>query len=62
MRILDLVQLAPRMYRAGGTISLLGPPGCGKSQVIRDTITAKLSAEYGEPFGFYDSLAHTGRP
>ena len=59
MRILDLVQLAPRMYRAGGTISLLGPPGCGKSQVIRDTITAKLSAEYGEPFGFYDSLAPT---
>jgi hypothetical protein len=59
MRILDLQKIAPRLYEAGSTISLLGPPGCGKTAVIRDSIVKILSAKYGEEFGFHDSLAPT---
>jgi energy-coupling factor transporter ATP-binding protein EcfA2 len=59
MRILDLVKIAPRLYEAGNTVHLIGPPGCGKSQVIQHEITQILSDKYGEPFGFYDSLAPT---
>lgn len=59
MRILDLKKLAPRLYEAGNTISLVGPPGCGKTQVVEHEIVADLSAAYGEQFGFHDSLAPT---
>ncbi len=59
MRILDLQKIAPRLYKAGSTVSLIGPPGCGKTAVIREVVTKQLSAEYGEEFGFHDSLAPT---
>lgn len=59
MRILDLVKLAPRLYEAGNTISLVGPPGCGKTQVVEHEIVKILSDKYGEQFGFHDSLAPT---
>ncbi len=59
MRILDLIKVAPRLYEAGGTVSLVGPPGCGKTQVAKNEITKTLSAIYGEEFGFHDSLAPT---
>lgn len=59
MRVLDLIKIAPRLYKSGKTIHLIGPPGCGKSQVIENDIVAALSAQYGEPFGFFDSLAPT---
>lgn len=59
MRILDLVQIAPKLYETGDTIHLIGPPGCGKSQVIKNEIVEALSAKYGEQFGFHDSLAPT---
>lgn len=59
MRILDLIKLAPRLYQSGKAVSLIGPPGCGKSEVIRNNIVARLSEVYGEQFGFHDSLAPT---
>ncbi len=59
MRILDLVKLAPRLYEAGNTVSLVGPPGCGKTQVVEHEIIKVLSDKYGEKFGFHDSLAPT---
>lgn len=59
MRILDLIKLAPALYEAGDTVSLVGPPGCGKTQVIQNEITKILSDKYGEEFGFHDSLAPT---
>ena len=59
MRILDLVKLAPRLYEAGNTVSLVGPPGCGKTQVVEHEIVKILSDKYGEQFGFHDSLAPT---
>lgn len=59
MRILDLTKIASQLYKSKDTISLVGPPGCGKTQAIQNTIVAQLSAEYGEDFGFHCSLAPT---
>jgi hypothetical protein len=59
MRILDLTKIASALYKSGDTISLVGPPGCGKTQVAKYEIVKQLSAEYGEEFGFHDSLAPT---
>lgn len=59
MRVLDLIRIAPALYETNDTIHLVGPPGCGKSQVIQNEITKILSAKYGEEFGFHDSLAPT---
>jgi hypothetical protein len=59
MRILDLVKVAPQLYEAGNTVSLVGPPGGGKTSVVRNEITETLSARYGEQFGFHESLAPT---
>lgn len=59
MRVLDLLKFAPKLYKSGKTIHLIGPPGCGKSQVIQNDVVAALSAEYGTEFGFHDSLAPT---
>src|ERR1017187_9537942 len=59
MRILDLIKVAPDMYKAGGTVHLVGPPGGGKTSVIGNEIRAILSAQYGEEFGFHISIAPT---
>lgn len=59
MRILDLKKLARQMYESGDTVHLVGPPGCGKSDVIRHDIVKLLSDSYGEDFGFQVSIAPT---
>ena len=61
MRILDLIKLAPQLYATGDTIHLIGPPGVGKSDVIKNDITAVLSAQFPSdpPFGFHESLCPT---
>lgn len=59
MRILELTKIASQLYKSGDTISLIGPPGCGKTQVVEHEIVKILSAEYGTQFGFHDSLAPT---
>lgn len=59
MRILDLKKEARRMYEAGDTVHLVGPPGCGKTDVIRNDIVDSLSQAYGEKFGFHMSIAPT---
>jgi len=58
MYIRDVVKLAPALYKSGTALHMIGPPGCGKSditKVIRDV----LSAEYGEEFGYHDVLLPT---
>jgi len=59
MRILDLVKCAPTLYEAGTAVSMVGPPGGGKSSVIENEIREILSTKYGEEFGFHCSLAPT---
>ncbi len=59
MRMLDLLRVAPKWYEAGDTVHLIGPPGCGKSQVVKNELIKTLSEKYGEEFGYHDSLAPT---
>jgi hypothetical protein len=59
MRIIDLVQQAPLLYKTGRAVHLVGPPGIGKSDTIEISIRNALSQAYGEEFGFWDFLAPT---
>lgn len=60
MRIMDLIKVAPDMYKSGArAVHLVGPPGIGKSEVIEHDIVATLSAAFGEQFGFHGFLAPT---
>ena len=59
MRILDLIKASDDLYEAGDTTHLIGPPGGGKTSVIGNEIREKLSARYGEEFGFHCSIAPT---
>ena len=59
MRVLELIKIAPALYEAGDTVHLIGPPGVGKTQVVKNEIVSQLSAIHGQQFGFHDSLAPT---
>lgn len=59
MRILDLIKQAPAMYESGTALHLVGPPGCGKSDVMKYEIRNALSAKFSEEFGFWDVLLPT---
>lgn len=59
MRILDLKKIAGTLHEAGDAVHLVGPPGCGKTDVIRNDIVALLSAKYQTEFGFHMSIAPT---
>lgn len=52
MRILDLIKVFPDLYEARTSVHLVGPPGCGKSDVLKHDIRRLLSEKYGEEFGF----------
>ena len=59
MRLLDLVKVAPALYESGTAVHLIGPPGCGKSSVIKNAIVGAISAKCGEEVGFHDVLLPT---
>ena len=59
MRILDLEKVSRTLYEAGDAVHLVGPPGLGKTSVIRNEVIARLSAAYGEQFGCFTSVAPT---
>lgn len=52
MRMLDLIKVMPALYEARTAVHLVGPPGCGKSDVLKYEIRDLLSEIYGERFGF----------
>ena len=52
MRIMDLIKVMPDLYEARTAVHLVGPPGCGKSDVLKYDIRNLLSEKYGEEFGF----------
>lgn len=52
MRMLDLIKVFPDLYEARTAVHLVGPPGCGKSDVLKYDIRDLLSDRYGERFGF----------
>ena len=59
MRILDLEKIVEPMYEAGDAVHLVGPPGCGKTDFIEHDVIRRLSAKYGQQFGFRKSVAPT---
>jgi hypothetical protein len=59
MRILDLLKVTERLYESGAAVHIVGPPGGGKSSVIRNEVVNILSARYNESFGCAVSVAPT---
>ena len=59
MHLLDLTKNAVQLYESGTALHLVGPPGVGKSDVLKNEFRAALSNHYGEEFGFHDVLLPT---
>lgn len=59
IRIMDLTKMAVTLYQADTAVHLVGPPGIGKSDTIRNDVREVLSAHYGEEFGIHDVLLPT---
>lgn len=52
MKLQHIIDSAVAMYENGKAIHLMGPPGCGKSQIVENEIFQALQAAYDEVFGF----------
>lgn len=59
MKLLELTKNAPLLYQSGTALHLVGPPGVGKSDCIKNEFRAALEVAYGEKFGFHDTLLPT---
>lgn len=59
MKLNDLIRSAPMLYKTGKTLSLKGPPGLGKTSVVRNEIRQVLSEQFGEEFGYADVVLPT---
>lgn len=55
MRILDLQKMVPHLYESGTAVHIIGPPGCGKSDITKEWPNI-LQPRYKEKFGFFDVL------
>jgi len=47
------------MYEAGTSIILKGPPGVGKSSIVRNEVVQILSEYTGEEFGYHEEMSTT---
>lgn len=59
MKLLELQKSAVMLYESGTALHLVGPPGVGKSDVIKHEVRAMLSAHFNEEFGYHDCLLPT---
>lgn len=60
MKLIELVKSAKILYDSGTALHLVGPPGVGKSDAIKNEVRAALQAAHGgEEFGFHDILLPT---
>lgn len=59
MKLLELVKNAPLLYQSGTALHLVGPPGVGKSDCLKEDFRGALESHFGEKFGFHDTLLPT---
>src|SRR5579872_999940 len=59
MKLLELQKSAVDLYKSGTALHLVGPPGVGKSDSIKNEVRATLSSHFGEEFGYHDVLLPT---
>lgn len=59
MRLLEIVKQAPNLYESGTAVHLIGPPGLGKSDIVKNEVRQALSAHYAEEFGYHDVVVPT---
>ena len=59
MKLMDLKKCIIDLYETGDAFHLIGPPGVGKSDIIRYELRDILSAHYAEEFGYWDVLLPT---
>lgn len=59
MHLLDVIKQAPSLYESGTALHLIGPPGVGKTSVVKNEFKAALEAHVGEEFGYCDVVTPT---
>jgi hypothetical protein len=52
MHLLDLVKQAGNLYDSGTALHLIGPPGIGKSDVVKNEYKQALERHLGKPVGY----------
>lgn len=59
MHLLEIVKQAATLYESGTALHLIGPPGLGKSDIVKNELRQALSTAYGEEFGYHDVIVPT---
>lgn len=59
MHLLDLKKQAVNLYLSRKALHIIGPPGVGKTDVMRGEVVQILSDHFGEQFGFHDCMVPT---
>lgn len=59
MHLLEIVKQSVNLYESGTAVHLIGPPGVGKSDIVKNELRGALSAHYGEEFGYHDVIVPT---
>ncbi len=52
MHLLDLVKQAGNLYDSGTAVHLVGPPGIGKSDVVKNELKAAMEKHLGKEIGY----------
>jgi hypothetical protein len=59
MHLLDIKKQVVNLYETRKALHLVGPPGVGKTDVVREDFVKILSDQFGEQFGFHDCMVPT---
>jgi len=59
MHLLDLEKQVVNLYQTRKSLHLIGPPGVGKTDIVRGRFVKILSDHFGEQFGFHDVMVPT---
>jgi len=61
LKLSQIAKEAPKLIQAGVSVELIGPPGCGKTELV-EQIVSEMAKRTGTPWGFAVLNASTALP